>query len=375
MRGLFVLQSRCQDRAQIEPKEPMQKWRVRGLVAGPALPNGGIKLGSSCRISRITDQESQRLASKARQRLADFEGLMAAQFGYPDVFSVEMPITASVFSKHELSIVVEATDENDAFTKAPIEVDRCLGALALAVGTQRYRFYPSLAKRLPGPSGLDKREYAHSGLGSVTEYEKQRLRKNSLSYAQALLGMDEKDEVFEKAFGFLRAAWRLKDIPLGDPVVQRAILSNCFLVLETISNSVTREWKRHNKENTLAEQGLAVDALQESLERVESVSKRVAAVREAHTQLQRAERHFQDLKLETAGQKLGVEGRFIDLARELNRLRNRHLGHAGSTSSEELEEWIYKSNDPRLLDDTGHFGKGELTAMAYLKAYSSGRES
>jgi len=114
-----------------------------------------------------------------------------------------------------------------------------------------------------------------------------------------------------------------------------------------------------------------LDRLRENLGGVESVPEKVAAVREAHTALQRAERHFQNLKLETTGQTLGVESRFIDLVKQLNKLRNKHLGHAGSTGSEELEEWIYKSNDPRLLGDPGHFGKGELAAMAYLNAYAA----
>ena len=65
---------------------------------------------------------------------------MGAQFGYPDVFSVEMPLATSAYSKYELSVVAEAANENDAFVKAPEEVDKRLGALALAVGTQRYRF-------------------------------------------------------------------------------------------------------------------------------------------------------------------------------------------------------------------------------------------
>jgi hypothetical protein len=258
----------------METKEPLKKWRVRGLVAGPALPHGDIRLGKSCRISRITVQESQRLFSRARESAVNFGDLMAAQFGYPDVFSVEKPLATSVYSKHELSVVVWAANENDAFDKAPEEVDKCLGALALAVGTQRYRFYPSVVNTLPGSSGLDTREYRTSGLGAVTVYEKEHLQTDSLDYAKVLLEMDEKDKVFEKAFDFLRAAWRLKDVPLGDPVVLRAILSNCFLALETISNSVTREWRKDNKESTLSEQELVVDTLREKLKDVESVARR-----------------------------------------------------------------------------------------------------
>ena len=66
-----------------------------------------------------------------------------------------------------------------------------------------------------------------------------------------------------------------------------------------------------------------------------------------------------------------VEDRFIELAVELSELRNRKLNHPGSMDVENLNEWIYKSEDPRLSGDPGHFGKGELTAMAYLEAYAA----
>lgn len=94
-------------------------------------------------------------------------------------------------------------------------------------------------------------------------------------------------------------------------------------------------------------------------------------MREAHRELQRADRFFQNLKLKTAGETLGVEKKFVELAVELSELRNKKLNHPGSVGAEDLNEWIYKPDDPRLSGDPGHFGKGELTAMTYLKAYAA----
>ena len=51
----------------------MSKWHVRGLVAGPALPNNGIRFGKSCRIRRIAEQESQKLLYSAKQRLMNLD--------------------------------------------------------------------------------------------------------------------------------------------------------------------------------------------------------------------------------------------------------------------------------------------------------------
>jgi hypothetical protein len=45
------------------------------------------------------------------------------------------------------------------------------------------------------------------------------------------------------------------------------------------------------------------------------------------------------------------------------------LGHAGSGTDHEINDWIYKPEDERLPDEPGHFGKADLTAMAYLRAY------
>ena len=347
----------------------MTKWRVRGLVAGPALPKGALKLGKSCRIKRITEQESHELLQRANQRLLNPK-ILAAQFGYPEVFSAEMPLTALVHSKYELSVIIDAPDELRAFDKAEEEGNKCLGMLALTVGTQRYRFYPSVANKLPGPQGLDTRNYTSTGIASATIYESEYLSRVDADSVKALLDLGEVDKVFERAFGFLLAVWRLRDIPLGDPAIYKAILSNCFLVLEAVSDAITKEWRKENRESTLSKQELVVSNLQRKLDGTESTSDRIRAVREAHKELQRAELFFQDLKLEAAGQILIVEERFISLAKELSKLRNRHLGHAGSTGSKDMENWIYKSDDPRLLDDPGHYGKGELTAMAYLRAYA-----
>src|SRR5215217_1571410 len=169
----------------------MTKWPVRRLLAGPSLPNGSHKL-KSCRIKRITEQERRDLLYRANQRLMNLD-FVAAQFGYPDVISAEMPLTALVQSKHELSVTVEAPNELEAYRKAEEAADKYLGALAFAVGIQRYRFYPSVANKLPGAGGSDTRNYMSTGLAQVTLYESKRLPTKDVDYAEALLDLGGKD--------------------------------------------------------------------------------------------------------------------------------------------------------------------------------------
>jgi hypothetical protein len=97
----------------------------------------------------------------------------------------------------------------------------------------------------------------------------------------------------------------------------------------------------------------------------------VAAVRDANTQLRRADLHFQDLKLQAAGRALGVDEGIVSIATELNQIRNRALSHAGSEEPEALGRWVNRADDSRQPpDNPGHFGKAEHTAMAYVSAYA-----
>ena len=167
-------------------------------------------------------------------------------------------------------------------------------------------------------------------------------------------------------------------MPLTDPAIHKAVLSNCFLVQETVANEVTKDWRKSNKEATRVRQETVVHELAEKLKELggtDDVQKKVAVVCEAYRDLQRADRFFQNLKLKTAGRMLGVEKRFVELAAELSELRNKKLNHPGSIGAEDIDEWIYKPSDPRLSGDEGHFGKGEQTALAYLKAYATHLEA
>lgn len=242
-----------------------------------------------------------------------------------------MPLTALVHSKYELSVIVNAPNEREAYEKAEEEADTYLGALAFAVGVQKYRFYPSVANKLPGSGGVDTRNYSSTGGATATVYESKTLHTQDVEFAGTVLDLTSTDKVFERAFGFLQSAWRLGTVPLHDPAIHKAVLSNCFLVLEAVSDAVTKQWRKENKGSTLAKQEQIVDDLREKLNSTGRDSTKVTAMREAYKALQRAERYFQDLKLETAGQILDVEEKFVELAKDLGELRNRHLGHAGST--------------------------------------------
>lgn len=269
-----------------------------------------------------------------------------------------------------MSVMVEAENYPLAFREAERKAGRALAMLTVAVDTQRYRFLPVVANKLPGPAGIDTSNYSTAGFGATTVYEKDVLRSVAMDYAKDLVALSERDKVFATALGFLQAAWRLGEIPFALPEIHKAVLSNCFLVLEAISNAVTKEWKKRNRADTARTKEEITNSLAVQLARTEDGTAKVKAVGEAHRQMQRADLAFQSLKIEAAGRALEVEDRFVALAGELNDLRNRKLGHGGTVQEEDLDEWIFKSDDPRFAGDPGHFGKAERTAMAYLDAYA-----
>jgi hypothetical protein len=262
-------------------EERSTRWHVRGLVAGPALPNGDFELGS-CRIKRIGEQGRRDLLNRARQRLLNLD-LVAAQFGSPDVFSAEMPLTALVYSKHELTVIVDAPNHLVAYDKAEEEADRALGALTFAVGIQKYHFYPSVANKESDSGGSDTQNYMSTGIAMATVYESESLRVKAMDDTRIVLDLRGEDKAFDRAFGFLQSAWRLASVPLHDPALHKAILSNCFLVLEAVSDAVTKEWRKDNRESVLSKQETVVASLQEELNGTVDPSRKVHKVREAHT--------------------------------------------------------------------------------------------
>lgn len=330
-------------------------------------------MGRSCRIKRITDGEVRTHLQMAAQLRVDTVRMLRQQFGAVGALSLTLPITDYVESRHELSITVTATNPPLAVSRAVEEADEYLAALTLAVGEQRYVFGPTVVEKLPDAGGVYPGQHLASRFGTAGVFYPEALERGDERYTKTLLELSEKNKAFGRAFGYLRAAWRLRGVPLADPAIHKAVLSNCFLALEAVADDVTKEWRKKNREITGARQRQAVDALAEKLEGLGDAAdtKKVAAVREAHKALQRADRFFQDLKLRTAGDALGVEDRFVELAVELSKLRNKKLNHPGSMGAEDLNEWVYKPEDPRLSDDPGHFGKGELTAMAYLESYAT----
>lgn len=355
-------------------EKPTNKWLVRGLVVGPKLPKGSLKLGRSCRIRRITQGEAEAHIRRAKQLRVDPLSILRQQFGPVGALSLTPPISHYTESSHELSVPVTAPNPPLAASKALEEADEHLAALTLAISDQKYLFGPTIVEKLPDASGIHTQKHLASGFGMAGVYYPEALGRDEERYAKTLLELSADDKAFGRAFGYLRAAWRLRDVPLGDSAIHKAVLTNCFLVLETIADAMTKGWRKKNKEITRVQQRAIVDGLDEKLADLvgtDDIQKKVAVVREAHRELQRADRFFQDLKLKTAGETLGVEQKFVELAVELSELRNKRLNHPGSVSAEDLSEWIYKPDDSRLSNDPGHFGKGELTAMTYLKAYAA----
>ncbi len=147
-------------------------------------------------------------------------------------------------------------------------------------------------------------------------------------------------------------------------------MSNCFLVLETIANAITKEWRKQHRDDIVSEYSIIVKDLEERLHDIEVVSEKVTAIRNADKQLARAMRNFQNLKLETAGRRLGISEEYIEAAQQLHKVRN-SISHPDSSPNESVKRWIFADNRPAEANNNLSFGDAELTAMAFLKAYAS----
>jgi hypothetical protein len=346
----------------------MPKWRVTGLVAGPQLPSSTARIGPFCVIQRITEQQRLEHLERVTELIRNHH-LAKTQFeSYSDTLSYTLPIENVTHSKHELRITVEANDPPQAMISAVDEAAKYLGALALVVGEQRYQFGPTVVQQVTAATGLASTAHVQSLAARVSLYYPGTLTQTDTKTANTLLKLSGQNKAVSRAFGYLRAAWRLDDIGRSDPAVQKAIVSNCYLVLEAISEAVTKQWRKENRGHALDDQTQIIHALTNKLETAQDLPSQLAAIREANTKLNRAERNFQDLKLETAGQQLGLSKVQISSAQELYDMRNK-INHPGSVRIEKLDEWILAVNNPEAPDDTSSFGRAELTAMAYLKAY------
>jgi hypothetical protein len=348
----------------------LAKWQVRGLLIGPEPPRGTVKLGRSFTIQRITEQQRRDYLDRATHLLANHEAAARAQFGELDTFSTTPPLEKLVYSKHEARITVTAVNPALAILQAIEDSGKYLGALAIVVGTQRFQFSPLVARQLAGSGEVNRTEHTMTTMATATVYHPVDITQTTVNEVNSFLAAASSDTTAQTAFGFLTSAWRLDDMGRFDPAAQKAILSNCFLVLETIANAITKEWRKQHNDDIVSEYAIIVKDLEGRLHEIQTVSEKVTAIRNADEQLKRAMRNFQNLKLETAGRRLGVSEEHIEAAQQLYKVRN-SISHPDSSPDESVKRWIFADNRPVEANDDVSFGDAELTAMAFLKAYAS----
>ena len=122
-------------------------------------------------------------------------------------------------SKHELSITVVAPNPPLAATKAVEKADEYLATLSLAINKQRFYFGPTTVKKLPDRRGTYPHQYIPSGIGAAGVFYPETLKPDDEQYVKALLGLSRENKTFDRAVGYMRAAWRLRDVPLADPAI------------------------------------------------------------------------------------------------------------------------------------------------------------
>jgi hypothetical protein len=65
--------------------------------------------------------------------------------------------------------------------------------------------------------------YVPSGMAQARVYYPEGLKHSDEQYAKILLKLSEGNKAFGRAFGYLRSAWRLRDMPLDDPAIYKAL--------------------------------------------------------------------------------------------------------------------------------------------------------
>lgn len=156
-------------------------------------------------------------------------------------------------------------------------------------------------------------------------------------------------------------AWRLLDAEHSGPI-EKPVLQTYFQILEGISNKITSDWKKDQKEKLVqAQSDLISDFLNSNIDE-KNQKELLKKFRETHKELLRLENQYMSLKIEQTGKILDVNQETINDAIELNKIRNRVLSHF--SSSEKIDSVWLEPIEPAQPNKT------EMICRTYLQAYA-----
>lgn len=307
------------------------RWTAIGRILGPRMPARDALVGQVKIFPAVwTPPEKLKRLPKAFMpagRLSfEEEGEVA------DSASISAP-NPSITSRWIFTIDFEATDEDEAENIANEHLSDALSALHLLAPEP----YVADVLRLEEPErgyGMSVPVVGHPPEVSELHAEDVEAANELLPGLSSTKTARTATRYIQKAVGLQRAAPVVAE--LGPPV-----LLNYFMAIEAVSDDVTKTLRSSMEDELKKELRESVAMLRGELAEETSDEKAVEIIREGARRLSRIQFHYADLKIERAGQELGLEKEIIDETRDFSRFRNEYLGHPRSEiPQKEIGHWF-----------------------------------
>lgn len=310
---------------------PGSTWTAWGFLGAKALPVSMMDLSASVRIERVD-------AERRKQLTRDGPVLKHPELAFPQYFSA-LPPDLIVRSDWVVWIRTKAASFEEAWEHVVrVELPPIVAAFAglgdmpprieiLRMGlTDSTGFIPEVRSRWAFGTfgGFDTRELTTTEARAVASRFTVARHQGAFAsrlWHDAIVNADQLD---------------------GSPRSLANAVLNFFLVIEHIANNLTRQ--RSGPVETpaaSAELRRIIDKLERALTDAAATQERkVHRIREAATELNRVEVRYLNQKIESAGNRLGVESSMVDAALAIAKLRNTTLSHPGKQPPDSLQETL-----------------------------------
>jgi hypothetical protein len=307
----------------------------------------------------LANPERLKLLPKSRlpnPRLSFFEEDSGEQ---ADSVSVEPPVT-TITSKWIFTTEMEADSASDAEEKADAALGEALSALHLIAGEP----YVAEVLRVEGPRhGYGRSNWA---AGYAVDYDE--LLEDQVDKANSLLPKLSSTATSRTAADFIRKAVSLQHAAGVVAELGPSVFLNYFMAIERIANDVTSDLRRELAASLDTDVEAAARTLREQLATPDlSDSDAVDLIRDASKEFSRIQFHYADLKIERAGQNLGLGDALADDARRFSKFRNTYLGHPRTAIPRQQSS--YWAEDERAFKISNAFLRAYLERVGDVRRF------
>jgi hypothetical protein len=339
----------------MEGKSHPRRWTAIGRILGPRMPGGEALIGQ---VKIFPAHWAP--PDKLKQLPKTF--MPAGRLSFEDEETGEVADSASISapnpaitSRWIFTIDFEATDEDEAERVANEQLSSALSALHLSAPEP----YVADVLRLESP------DHGYGMSVSVVGHppEVEELTEEHVVTANDLLTVLGTTKTSRTAAAYIKKGVGLYRVA---PVVDElgpSVLLNYFMAIEAVSDDVTKSARAAMEVQLKEKLAQSAATLRRELAEEPSDEKAIELIREAARRISRIQFHYADLKIERAGQELGLDPNLVDEARSFSRFRNTYLGHPRSE--------IPQAEIGRWFED----GRAFRLSNAYLRAYLSRRSS